>query len=447
MQSREGLPALIVLVRRLLQTLDATTRGWLTILAGDVGRMALGLVSSVIIARGLGPAHYGYYAVLAATTGIAGAVADVGLSGAAVKRVAAVRREDAALARKRGSSFFWIRVAAAGGVALAGWLLAGLLRPELGLPASAGSWSATLLLALAFVGVLASALSGAVQTLLQATERFFAISLLLVCNTGLTVMLALGLAWGNRIDLFTVLLVLGIFPALATFALSLWFFPWWRWLRPPSLSFLSGEGRRLFAFGRWLWLGNGLAALTMQLDLVLLNRLGPAATVGVYGLAANLMAKVDVLNRSLYAVLLPAASALRGGEEIRRYIWKSLLRASLVCLLLIPAAVLVHPFVLLLYGADYLPAVGFFRMLLLVVAVDIFAMPLLLLVFPLNRPQYLALVEAVRAGVLFLAASWLIPVYGAAGAAVSRLASRIAGLVVIGAFLGGRRLRQKRYQE
>lgn len=402
--------------------------------------MALGLVSSVIIARGLGPAHYGYYAILAAATGIAGAVADFGLSGAAVKRVATVQPQNDALARKRGSSFFWARVAAAGSVAVAGWLLAGFLRPVLGLPVAVGVWPATLLLGLAFVGMLASALSGAIQTLLQATEQFFAISLLLIGNTGLTVLLALGLVWGNQINLLTVLVVLGILPALATFALSIYFLPGRKWLRPPAFSFLVREGRRLFAFGRWLWLGNGMAALTLQLDLVLLNHLAPATAVGLYGLAVNLMAKVDVLNRSLYAVLLPAASTLRDRQEFRRYIRKSLLRGGMICLLLIPVAVLAQPFVLLLYGAEYLPAVGLFRLLLLVVAVDIFATPLLLLVFPLNRPQYVALVEAVRAAVLVPTAWWLIPVYGPAGAALARLASRIAGLLIILFLLAGRRL-------
>lgn len=441
LQSGKGLSALKMLLRRLSQALDVTTRNWLTVLVGDVGRMALGLVSSVIIARGLGPVHYGYYAVLAAVIGIAGAVADLGLSGAAVKRLSAPRHENDTLVKKRGSAFFWTRLAAAGSVAFAGWLLAELLRPVLGLPVSIGSWQATLLLGLAFVGMLASSLSGAMQTLLQATEKFFAISVLLVSNTGLTALLALGLVWGQRINLFTVLLVLGIFPALFTFALSLAFLPWKGWLRPPSLSFLTREGRRLLAFGGWLWLGNGLAVLTLQLDLVLLNRLAPAAAVGVYGLAANLMAKVDVLNRSLYAVLLPAASALQSPQDFRRYIFKSLLRAVMVSLLLVPAALLARPFVVLLYGTDYMPAVGLFRVLLLGVGVDLFATPLLLLVFPLNRPQDLASVEAVRAGVLLPVALWLIPVYGPVGAALSRLASRIAGLLIILTFLARHQLR------
>lgn len=426
-------------LRRLSKKLDQTTRGWLTVLAGDVGRMALGLISSVIIARGLGPAHYGHYAVFAVATGVAGAVADFGLSSAAVRRIAGVLNQDSALARRRGSSFVWIRLFAAAAVALLGGLPAGRLLPVLGLPVRIDRWSGTLLLTIAFLGVFASALSGAIQTLLQATKRFSAISLLLVINTGFTVVLAVGLAWGELINLLTVLLILGVLPALVTFAFSLSFLPWREWLKPPSLSFLGREGRRLFAFGRWLWLGNGLATLALQSDLVLLNRMAPASTVGVYGLAANLMAKVDVLNRSLFTVLLPAASALHNRQDFHRYIVTSLTRAAAICLLLIPAGLLARPFVLLFYGPDYLPAVGLLRLLLLVVAVDIFATPLLLLAFPLNRPQLIVLVETVRLGTLLPAALWLIPAYGAAGAALARIISRVAGLVIILFFLGRQR--------
>ena len=97
-------------LRRLSKKLDQTTRGWLTVLAGDVGRMA----------------HYGHYAVLAVATGVVGAVADFGLSSAAVRRIAGVLNQDSALARRRGSSFVWIRLFAAAAVALLGLAAVGM---------------------------------------------------------------------------------------------------------------------------------------------------------------------------------------------------------------------------------------------------------------------------------------------------------------------------------
>ncbi|KPK09536.1 MAG: hypothetical protein AMJ56_10640 [Anaerolineae bacterium SG8_19] len=47
--------------------LDPVSRGWAIVMGGNVGRMALSFVASVLVARALGPAAFGVYAVLGAT--------------------------------------------------------------------------------------------------------------------------------------------------------------------------------------------------------------------------------------------------------------------------------------------------------------------------------------------------------------------------------------------
>src|ERR671939_2108683 len=71
------------------RVLDPITRGWAVVTSAGVVRLGLGFVASLIIARALGPAHFGVYAVLAAMVGVIGALAEGGLTEAAVLRISA----------------------------------------------------------------------------------------------------------------------------------------------------------------------------------------------------------------------------------------------------------------------------------------------------------------------------------------------------------------------
>ena len=113
---------------------------------GLVIRLAFGLVASVLLARHLGPAVFGVYAVLAAVSGITGAIADLGLSTTAVKRIAAVWQPASAssetpatpsLAERRWQTYAVLRTVSTCLVVAAGLLLARpladrLLAPEAG---------------------------------------------------------------------------------------------------------------------------------------------------------------------------------------------------------------------------------------------------------------------------------------------------------------------------
>src|SRR6266568_571825 len=70
--------------------IDPITRGWAVVTSAGVVRLGLGFVASLVIARALGPADFGIYAVLAATVGIVGGLAEGGLTEAAVLRISAV---------------------------------------------------------------------------------------------------------------------------------------------------------------------------------------------------------------------------------------------------------------------------------------------------------------------------------------------------------------------
>ena len=78
--------------------------------SAGVVRLGLGFIASLAIARALGPHDFGAYAVLAATVGIVGGLAEGGLTEAAVLRISAVWAGDGATSRRRAQAFFWLRL-------------------------------------------------------------------------------------------------------------------------------------------------------------------------------------------------------------------------------------------------------------------------------------------------------------------------------------------------
>lgn len=411
--------------------LDPVSRDWAIVMGGNVGRMALSFVASVLVARALGPANFGVYAVLGATMAIVGVVADMGLTVTEVKRVATVWPDQPDIAHLRGRVASWLRT----GAALLFFVLAALFAVPianqiLGLSAVPNG---PFLFILAMAGMVAVALSGTVNTILQATNHFGRLSSVSLVNAGLTTILAIVLFAVGRLDLVTALLILGIGTALVSFFVGYRLLPgrWSLW-RLPALKDLRQEGAALFRFSRWLWMASLFTVVIMQIDVIMVGRLTTAAAAGMYGLALNLARKADIVNQSLYTSLLPAASSLNDRESVGKYLRQSMVRSGLIALGLLALMPLVGPIIRIFYGLEYAAAAGLLQLLLVVVIIDALATPVILLVFPLERPKLYAASTALQAIILLLLAAWLIPMMGTPGAAVAKIVARITGFVLVG---------------
>ncbi len=410
--------------------LDPVSRGWAIVMGGNVGRMALSFVASVLVARALGPAAFGVYAVLGATIAIVGVVADMGLTVTEVKRVSTVWPDQPDTAHLRGRIASWLRT----GAALLFFILAALLAVPianqiLGLSDVPNGPS---LFIMAMAGMVAVALSGTVSTILQATNHFGRLSTMSLVNAGLTTILAVVLFVVGQLNLVTALLILGIGTALVSFFVGYRLLPgrWFLW-RLPSVEDLRREGAALFRFSRWLWVASLFTVIIMQIDVILVGRLTTAAAVGMYGLALNLARKADIVNHSLYTSLLPAASSLNDREAVGKYLRQSMVRSGLIGLGLLALMPLVGPFIRIFYGPEYAAATGLLQLLLIVVIIDAFALPVILLVFPLERPKLYAASAALQTVILLLLAVWLIPLMGTPGAAVAKIVARITGFALV----------------
>jgi O-antigen/teichoic acid export membrane protein len=423
-------------------TVDPITRGWALVTSAGVVRLGLGFVASLLIARALGPADFGVYAVLAATVGIVGTLAEGGLTEAAVLRISSVWPASASNSEQRARAFFWLRLGVSAVVVAIGLAVSGLVADRFLTGVDAG------LLRWALLGIVATAASGAVSAILQAIGQFGRMSSLTVINTGLTALLAALLSAVGRLDLLSALIVLGIGTSLATFAAAALMLPA-RWhLNLPSLARARDEAAQLFNTGRWLWLASLFAMVTANAEVLLLNRWAALPLVGAYALALNLASKADLVNQSLYTVLLPGVSSLDVRTHARAYLRRGLVRGGAICLCLLVLIPLAQPLIVLLYGSEFAATAGFLQLLLGVAILDVLLTPFLLLPLAYRQPRVLAAADAARAVTLIVIGLLTIPSVGPIGAVAARFAARLAGACVVAlALYSGRQALQVKHKE
>ena len=417
-------------MKRLIERYGATLRAdWrdrilqdsLTVLLNHLSQMLLGLVSSAFLARGLGPTGLGIFSVMQALIMITGTVADLGLSGSAVRQIAAEEADGgettAVYTRlKVGSSLFFVLLLV---------ILAQPIGDLLNLPAA----TARTLVWMAAFTVLAMSLSRLVGTLLRAIRRFRPLVVMQLLNTGLTVALMGGFFLMGALTILPALWI-GAVTALVSAGVGVFLLPH-RWRVAMWATVRSSTGRRqLLAFSRWLWLSAILSILFVQLDVLLLNQRLPVATVGIYALAANLVSKAGVINRTWHTVLLPVASALKGRLAYQQFVRRNLWRSSLVAggiVLLLP---LIRPFVLLLYGPAYAASIPIFYGLMGVVLMEMWAGPVLLLAYPLNMPRLLAASDGLRVSLFVMLSLWLMPQWGVYGLVVAKVIAKVCSVAL-----------------
>ncbi|MCB9100040.1 MAG: oligosaccharide flippase family protein [Anaerolineales bacterium] len=410
---------------------DPVTGNWLIIFSGTAVRIGLNFLAGIIITRTLGPTDFGIYSVLLAAASLIGVAVDAGLTEAAVKTIAVAWASSRLEAVRQSRLFFWLKLGLAGvGVALS-LLLAPVIVPYL-LRLPGYGW----LFALTLVGVVTTTLSGSVNAILQAIGKFSQISMVLIISSGGSLVLAAGLALLGQLNLVTTLLGVSAGTSLIGFFIGYRALPadW------PSLVAFAGQpqletnwrepAQALFRFGGWLWLANIGKVLLAYLDMFLINLWLDPITVGIYALALGLSRRTEIVNHSLYTVLLPMASALKSGRAIRTYLYQGLVRSALISLLLLILIPVSQWFIPLIYGGEFAPAVRLFQWLLGLAIFDILTLPPLLLVYTFERSQIAALAEGLRVVILVAVSLWLVSSWGVYGVIVAKLIAKVVGVVV-----------------
>lgn len=390
------------------------------VLAGHGLRLLLGLISSAILARALGPEGLRVFALIGTLRTIAGTVADFGLQRSAIRHIVGNLAGEPALAFQTTAAYSRFKLMSA-------LLMTGVLFAFAGPIAQLLKLSEPLGVILGAVLLLTTALTAIVSTLLQALRRFGALIIVQSANIGLTVIFT-AVLW--QLGSLTVFWAIGVGSITAVASALIGYYlltPDWRQALQQKPRADKTAQRQLLSFSKWLWISALMTILTVQLDLLLVNYWLAPVLVGIYALARNLIAKVDILTQTLHIVLLPNVSALDSPQAYRLFIRQTLKRGLLLAALILPLLPLARPFILFVYGPAFSDAVNIFYALMIVALFDLVISPLFLLVLPLNVPHLMALADGVQIILLIVFSQLFIPHWGPYGIIAAKFLARLLG--------------------
>jgi O-antigen/teichoic acid export membrane protein len=322
-------------------------------LAARIGGLGLALLTSVIIARTLGPDGTGVYTLGILFPLLVVTFTNLGIGPATVYYVAqgkyAVR--DVLGSDVLLSGIIGMIAAALGFLFLL--ILGGVVFPTV---PPAYLRLALLLVPLTIFGQLH------INQILLGTKRiadFNAANVLyklflLVLVLAATAVLGLGIAgaiWAN---------------ILAALLLCIVLFPWVKRIAGgirlrPQVDYV----RDAMTYGIKAHLGNIIGFLNYRVEVFLLGALAPASAVGFYAVAVGLAERLWFLSESASVVLFPTVSAEK--DELRKKTFTPLVSRSILLVTAVGAAILFlisQWVVVLLYSSQYLPAINLFRILL-----------------------------------------------------------------------------------
>jgi O-antigen/teichoic acid export membrane protein len=405
-------------------------RGVILLVGGNVLKLGLGFGTSVLIFRTLGPGDAGRLALTLSVLGLFSIIGEFGLRDAAVNYIArwlpVAPDRAAAVARTfLVSKTFLTALASSVAIFVAGWLaatfyskvdVAGLIR--------LGAFS------LFMDGLLAFA-----TVVLEARRRFAMLSALGVIQAALRAGLV-GLFFVlGQVNLYTLLALESIVP-LAVFVYALRVIP--RSFYAVRSAWLEHLGL-LWHFAKWVAVAALASTIFLRLDVLMLSYFRTPVEVGFYAAAFALVSKLDVVKSAVLTTAFPEACRRSGGAELRQYIVQSLRMTVLASLGLLSLFVFGGALIELLYGVEYRAAVPAFYPLLAGFIIGLNAEPVAYVLYPLDRPRWIAASDLTQLVFCVLINLVLIPAYGMVGAAwgvlLTRLTAAVITLVLVRRFL------------
>jgi O-antigen/teichoic acid export membrane protein len=419
-----------------------------------------GFVTIILVARGLGRAGLGQYALVLSVAGVALSLSDLGIGQTAIRfasRALAAGDVPAQYAVLRWA--FRMRVTLALGVTAIFFLCAPLIAGLWGEPALSD------LLRLGLISGIFSALAAVPGVYFQSQKRFDRNAMVAVAQTLITFLGILAIAWFDlwSVEHVLIAMLIGTGVAASVFLLLIpaeaiiprrhlaWSDLRLRRLfsRPPAGAFQATKEERdadVTTFAAYNLVSSVIVMVIMRADVWLMGAFLDTGSVGVYAAAARLAIPLAILHGAITSALWPRAAARLPLEEsitmLRMSFWMGTVVAA-------AAAVYAIGFPLLapiLFGNEYQGSVLLGQVLSFRYALALLMAPISVMGYSFGMVReywwinILQLVTSV--GIMFA----LLPVLGPMAAALALIATEILGGILVFTILRNR-IRQLRRTE
>ena len=410
-----------------LKTLSQQTA---LVFAGKMTGACLGFAMSLIVARWMGPEEFGLFSLFIVILIFGNDVLGDGLNTGVVRFYAMNRRTDPARATAVLTNALTLRILLGVPIVLVG-VAVGVHFAERTSANHAYLWPVVL----GMVGSFGAALWSFNLSVWQAREEFGTYGLMAGLVNLLRVISVSILLWAGSLSLGPIMGIHVVFDYACT--------AWGLWLLRSHLSNFKLDYellRELLRFSKWPAMASLFFILQVNLGVPVLNYVADAREAGLYGAGSSLLMGVDFLTVSLLTTLLPKVSQLTGLDQCRSYVQRSFPFYAVIAAALLPFLYFSRPLVLALFGSAYESTIPVFQVLFIGTLGTLVTHPLYLVLYTMNRPHLFSLIQGSALLGWIIAGCFLIPGYGALGAAwttlIARMLQSLAIVVILGHALG-----------
>lgn len=390
------------------------------VFSGKMVSAGLSFFISLLVARWLGPEEFGLFSLFIVILILGNDVLGEGFNPGVVRYYAMYRDSHPTKASAVLSNAFILRVALGIPVVLIGAALAvgadGLFHdPRYVWPVILG-----------LIGSCGAALSSFTLSAWQARQEFSTYSLMAPLVNVLRIVSLAGLALVGAVAIEPIIGLHVVFYYLCA-AFGLWLL----WPHLASLRLNRELLKELVRFGKWPAMASLCFVLQLNLAVPILTYTASAAEAGLYAAGSSLLLIVDLLTGSLQTTLLPKLSGLTEVSQWRSYVRRFVPLFLGIALCLSPFLFVARYVVLGLFGPSYEGTVPVVQILFMGAIAVLVTYPLYLVLYAMNRPHLFTLIQGLALSGWILTGLWLIPSYGAIGAAWTTLLARLLSSIAI----------------
>jgi O-antigen/teichoic acid export membrane protein len=395
------------------------------VLAGRMAGAGLGFLVSVLVARWVGPEAFGLFSLFIVILIFGNDVLGDGLNPGMIRYYALYSSSNPPKASEVLSNALLLRLVLGIPVVLVGVALTGATDGLF--PNDSYVWP----IVLGLIGSLGAALVSFTLSAWQARQEFLIYSVMAPLVNVLRIVSLAGLVWLGTVALVPIMELHVAFYYLCTL--------WGLWLLRPHLANFRLDKellKELLRFGKWPAMASLCFLLQSNLAIPVLTYTAGAAEAGLYAAGSYVLLAIDYITASVVTTLLPKVSHLTNRTQWRSYVKRFLPLFLLMIVVLLPLVFVARPLVLWVFGPSYEGAIPVVQLLFIGALGVLLTHPLYPILYAMNRPYLFSMAQGIALLGWLLAGWWLIPAYGALGAAgttlVSRLLQSIAIMVIVG---------------
>jgi O-antigen/teichoic acid export membrane protein len=392
------------------------------IYASRVATAVVGFAASIIVVRTLGPGNVGLLTIASVIMGISGSVIEIGLTTTMIRKLSyhLVQNDDESAVGIFRRIYF-LRLGISGSFIVLAYFLAPVVAVH-----AYGNAALTVPLRLAGLGAFLFNVSYHTEAVLRAYEKFLQLGIINVIASLARLAILAFLSYAALLNVNSAMAA-NLAQTLIGFLVMSLVIPRKYYTRKQSTTYPLGGVLR---YSGWLFAFSLLFMLFDRLDVLMLGYFKQATEVGIYSVAFMLVRPIEMVPETLNVVFLPKVAKFTRKAQVYRYFRDTLKVTGLVGLIGFGLIVFAKRIILTFYGADFVASVTLFQIMVGAFILLTVINPINLVGHSLNKPQLFTMMAGVNLILSFTGYLIFIPGYGALGAAIVNLVSRILGGII-----------------